>query len=86
MKISSISSPLLRPRMNLFGYKGAAPPGLIMSGEGIFICVDRGTARERRIFFEGADAAFEVYLGIARLNLKGQDVSGIGLKLNNNWT
>ena len=57
-----------------------------MSGEGIFICVDRGTARERRIFFEGADAAFEVYLGIARLNLKGQDVSGIGLKLNNNWT
>ena len=76
----SISSPLLRPRMNLYGYKGAAPPGLIISGEGVFQAVDRGTARERRIFFEGADAAFEVYLDIPELTHKGQNVSSIGLK------
>jgi len=76
----SISSPLLRPRMNLYGYKGAAPPGLIISGEGVFQAVDRGTARERRIFFEGADAAFEVYLDIPELTDKGQNVSSIGLK------
>ena len=76
----SISSQLLRPRMNLYGYKGAAPPRLIISGEGVFQAVDRGTARERRIFFEGPDAAFEVYLDIPTLTHKGQDVSDIGLK------
>jgi hypothetical protein len=76
----SSSSPRLRPRMNLYGYKGAAPPGLITSAEGVFLAVDRGTARERRIFFEGADAAFEVYLDIPTLTHKGQDVSDIGLK------
>lgn len=76
----SISSPLLRPRMNLYGYKGGAPPGLIMSGEGVFLAVDKGTARERRIFFEGANATFEVYLDVPKLCHKGQEVSGIGLK------
>ena len=76
----SISSPFLRPRMNLYGYKGPAPPGLIISGEGVFVAVDKGTARERRVFFDGAEAAFEVYLDVSALSHKGQDVSGIGLK------
>lgn len=76
----SISSPFLRPCMNLKGYKGAVPPGLIMSGEGVFVAVDKGTARERRIFFDGADAAFEVYLDIATLSHKGKDISGTPLK------
>jgi len=76
----SISSPFLRPRMNLYGYKGPAPPGLIVSGEGVFIAVNIGTARERRVFFDGADAAFEVYLDVPTLSHKGQDVSDAGLK------
>jgi hypothetical protein len=76
----SISSPLLRPRMNLYGYKGAAPHGLIISGEGVFVAVDKGTARERRIFFDGADAAFEVYLDVATLSHKGKDIFGTPLK------
>jgi hypothetical protein len=76
----SISSPLLRPRMNLYGYGGAAPPGLIISGEGIFVAVNQGTAREKRVFFDGADATFEVYLDVAGLSHKGKDVSDIGLK------
>ena len=66
--------------MNLYGYKGVAPPGLIMSGEGVFVAVDLGTPRERRLFFEGADAAFEVYLDVPALSHKGHDVSGVGLK------
>jgi len=76
----SISSPLLRPRMHLHGYKGPAPPGLIMSAEGVFIAVETGTARERRLFFDGADAAFEVYIDVPALRHKGRDVSGVGLK------
>ncbi|NDP62960.1 hypothetical protein [Polaromonas sp.] len=76
----SISSPFLRPRMNLYVYKGPAPPGLIMSGEGVFVAVDKDTARERRVFFEGADAGFEVYLDVPVLSHKGQDVSRAGLK------
>jgi len=76
----SISSPFLRPRMKLYGYKGTAPPGLVISGEGVFVAVDRGTARERRVFFDGVDAAFEVYLDVPALSHKGQDVSGVGLK------
>lgn len=76
----SISSPVLRPRMKLYGYREPAPVGLIISGEGVFAAVDSGSARERRVFFEGADAAFEVYLDVPALCHKGQDVSGIGLK------
>lgn len=76
----SISSPLLRPKMNLYGYRGPAPPGLIISGEGVFVSVNRGTARERRVFFEGVDATFEVYLDVPGLVHKGQEVSSIGLK------
>lgn len=76
----SISSPFLRPRMNLYGYKGPAPSGLIISGEGVFVAVDKGTPRERRVFFDGAEATFEVYLDVPALIHKGQDVSGVGLK------
>lgn len=76
----SISSPLLRPRMNLYGYRGPAPPGLITSGEGIFVAMKQGTARERRVFFEDADATFEVYLDVPALIHKGQEVCKIGLK------
>jgi hypothetical protein len=76
----SISSPFLRPHMKLYGYKGIAPPGLIISGEGVFVAVDKGTARERRVFFNGVNAAFEVYLDVPVLIHKGQDVSGAGLK------
>ncbi len=77
----SISSPLLRPRMKLYGYKGLAPQDLVISGEGAFIAVDKGTARERRVFFDGADATFEFYLDVSSLTHKGQDVSGAGLKV-----
>lgn len=76
----SLSSPFLRPRMNLYGYNGPAPPGLIISGEGVFVAADTGTARERRLFFEGANAAFEVYLDVPALSHKRLDVSGAGLK------
>lgn len=76
----SLSSPLLRPHMKLYSYKGTVPPGLIMSGEGVFVAVDKGTARERRVFFDGVNAAFEVYLDVPVLYHKGQDVSGKGLK------
>jgi|26BtaG_2_1085354.scaffolds.fasta_scaffold01687_3 hypothetical protein len=76
----SISSPFLRPNMKLYGYKSTIPPGLIISGEGVFIAVQKDTARERRIFFEDVDAAFEVYLDVPSLYHKGQDVSDIGLK------
>ncbi len=51
-----------------------------MSGEGVFIAVETGTARERRLFFDGADAAFEVYIDVPALRHKGRDVSGVGLK------
>lgn len=76
----SLSSPLLRPHMKLYSYKATAPPGLIISGEGVFIAVDKDTARERRIFFDGVNAAFEVYLDVPFLYHKGQDVSSEGLK------
>jgi hypothetical protein len=76
----SISSPLLRPRMNLYGYKGVAPQGLIISGEGVFFSINQETPQEKRIFFDGADATFEVYLDISNLSHKGQDVSNICLK------
>lgn len=76
----SISSPFLQPKMKLYSYKGTAPPGLIMSGEGVFVAVDKGTARERRVFFDGVNAAFEVYLDVPVLYHKGQEVSGKALK------
>ena len=76
----SISSPFLRPRMDLRDYKGVFQPGLIISGEGIFIAVNKGTARERRVFFDGVNAAFEVYLDLPALSHKGEDVLSEGLK------
>lgn len=76
----SISSPFLRPHMKLYGYKGMAPPGLIISGEGVFVAVAKGTARERRVFFEGINAAFKVYLDVPVLVHKGKDVLDAGLK------
>jgi hypothetical protein len=66
--------------MNIYGYKVPAPPGLIMSEEGVFVTVGKGTARERRVFFDGADAAFGIYLDVPSLSHMGQDVSGVGLK------
>lgn len=79
----SISSPLLRPRMNLRSYQGLNLPGLIVSGEGVFVLVDKGTARERRVFFdniEQIDATFEVYLDISELSHMGEDVTNLKLK------
>lgn len=77
----SLSSPLLRPRMKLYSYKDAVPPGLIISGEGVFVAVGKDTARERRVFFDGVNAAFEVYLDVPVLYHKGQNVSGESLKV-----
>lgn len=76
----SISSPFLRPHMKLYGYKGVVPSGLIISGEGVFVAVDKGTARERRVFFDGVNAAFEVYLDVPVFIHKGKDILGTGLK------
>ena len=54
--------------------------GLIISGEGVFVAVDKGTARERRVFFDGVNAAFEVYLDVPVFIHKGKDILGTGLK------
>lgn len=76
----SIATPLLRPRTKFYGYKGAALAGLVFSSEGIFVVTNRDTPQERRVFFEGAEAEFEVYLDLKELIHKGKDVSALSLK------
>lgn len=51
---------MLHPRTKFYGYSG--PPPNVLSGEGVFWIVDRGTKDERRAFLRGANAAFECYL------------------------
>ena len=70
----------LRPKMNLYSYKGNGPAPDIISGEGIFSIVNRGTKDERRVFYSGAITEFFCYLDISPLIHKGQDVSKLPLK------
>lgn len=66
--------------MNFYGYKGSGPAPDIISGEGIFSIVNRGTKDERRIFYSGAVTEFSCYLDISSLIHKGQDISKLPLK------
>lgn len=70
----------LRPNMKLYGYKGNGPAPDIISGEGIFSIINRGTKDERRVFYSGAVTEFFCYLDISPLIHKGQDVSKLPLK------
>ncbi|TCB47050.1 hypothetical protein E0H80_16425 [Acinetobacter sp. ANC 4779] len=70
----------LRPQMRLYGYKGDGPAPDIISGEGVFSIVNRGTKDERRIFYSGAITEFFCYLDISPLIHKGEDVSKLSLK------
>lgn len=68
----------LRPSMNLYRYVGPAPD--IISGEGVFSIIDRGTKNERRVFHSGAITTFSCYLDVANLMHKGTDVSSLSVK------
>jgi len=68
---------LLSARVKLFGYKGPAPD--IISGEGAFSIIERGTPRERRVFHSGASCEFEPYLQIEKIELDGTDLGALPL-------
>jgi hypothetical protein len=68
---------LLSARVKLFGYKGPTPDSI--SGEGVFVIINRGTSRERRIFHSGASCEFDPYLQIDEIRLDGNDLRGLPL-------
>jgi hypothetical protein len=68
----------LRPNMKLYSYEGVAPD--IISGEGVFSIVNRGTKDERRVFHSGAKTSFSCYLDVSKLFHEGNDVSHLPLK------
>lgn len=68
---------LLTSRLALYEYSGAAFD--VVSGEGAFVVVNRGTARERRVFPPGIVCVFEPYLQIEKFTLGGADLSALPL-------
>jgi hypothetical protein len=68
----------LRPNMKFYGYTGPAPD--IISGEGVFTIINRGTKNEQRVFHAGAKTDFSCYLEVDGLKHKGSDVSHLSLK------
>lgn len=68
----------LQPKVKCFGYQGPKPD--VISGEGVFSIIHKGTQNERRAFHSGVDAQFECYLNLGQLLHHGQDVSNLPLK------
>lgn len=74
---------LLSARIRFFGYMGPTPD--IISGEGVFSIIQRGTSRERRIFHSGASCEFEPYLRLNEMKLAGNDLNGLPLTDQLEW-
>ena len=70
----------LRPTMNLYSFKSNTDVPDIISGEGVFSIVNRGTKFERRKFFDGAEAEFSCYLNIKSIKHMGKEVGNLTLK------
>lgn len=68
----------LTPNMELYKYGTTMPE--IISGEGAFNVINRGTSKERRVFHTGITADFSCYHRTKNLFHKGDDVSELPLK------
>jgi hypothetical protein len=72
------ASGLLKPVLMMYEYAGPLPD--VISGEGIFTIIDRGTLRQRRVFHTGAVAKLSIELLVEKQILSGEDISNASIE------